>query len=65
MDGKPVCDNSWDHLEALVVCRWALRSRLMVFPRMFGYSRGVARTNSYFGGVEQGTEFGNSDFRYS
>merc|ERR1719458_2185564 len=36
VDGKPVCDNSWDAKEAVVVCR------------MFGYSRGVERTNSYF-----------------
>ena len=21
IDGKPVCDNAWDHKEALVVCR--------------------------------------------
>jgi len=51
LDGRPVCDNSWDENEALVVCR------------TFGYNRAVARTNSHFGGVEEGTEFAISDLR--
>jgi len=51
LDGKPVCDNAWGHNEALVACR------------IFGYNRAVARTNSHFGGVEEGTEFAISDLR--
>jgi len=51
LDGLPVCDNAWDDNEALVVCR------------IFGYNRAVARTNSHFGGVEEGTEFAISDLR--
>lgn len=51
LDGRPVCDNAWDHNEALVVCR------------IFGYNRAVARTNSHFGGVEEGTQFAISDLR--
>ena len=31
--------------------------------RIFGYSRALARTNSYFGGVELGTQFAISDLR--
>ena len=31
--------------------------------RIFGYNRAVARTNSHFGGVEEGTEFAVSDLR--
>ena len=43
------------------VRRWVVAH---VFGRMFGYSRGVERTNSHFGAVEEGTEFGFSDFRF-
>ena len=43
------------------VRRWVVAH---VFGRMFGYSRGVERTHSYFGAVEEGTEFGFSDFRF-
>ena len=32
--------------------------------RIFGYNRAVARTNSHFGGVEEGTEFAISDLRF-
>ena len=32
--------------------------------RIFGYNRAVARTNSYFGGVEEGTQFAISDLRF-
>ena len=31
--------------------------------RIFGYNRAVARTNSHFGGVEEGTQFAISDLR--
>ena len=36
-----------------------------IITRIFGYNRAVARTNSHFGGVEEGTEFAISDLRFS
>ena len=35
-----------------------------IMIRIFGYNRAVARTNSHFGGVEEGTEFAISDLRF-
>ena len=66
LDGRPVCDNAWDRNEALVVCRldWYGKSQLIIIIRTFGYNRAVARTNSHFGGVEEGTEFAISDLRF-
>ena len=72
LDGRPVCDNAWDEMEAQVVCRlniwtsWRLETTILSIPhaRSFGYSVAVARTSSFFGRVQEGTEFGISDLRY-
>ena len=72
LDGRPVCDNAWDEMEAQVVCRlniwtsWRLETTILSLPhaRSFGYSVAVARTSSFFGRVQEGTEFGISDLRY-
>ena len=72
LDGRPVCDNAWDEKEAQVVCRlniwtsWRLETTILSLPhaRSFGYSVAVARTSSFFGRVQEGTEFGISDLRY-
>ena len=72
LDGRPVCDNAWDEMEAQVVCRlniltsWSLETTILSIPhaRSFGYSVAVARTSSFFGRVQEGTEFGISDLRY-